>query len=76
MSKTIYNNAKSDFMNINLNIIHFFIEILVFACTGSFTYALFTKYIVLPDIVDDFMLLSTENVALDILPPSSNQMLK
>ncbi|XP_054258425.1 integrator complex subunit 10 [Macrosteles quadrilineatus] len=42
---------------------------------SSFTYALFTKYIVLPDIVDDFMLLSTENVSLDILPPSSNQML-
>lgn len=43
---------------------------------GSFTYALFTKYIVVPDIVDEFMLLSTENVPLDILPPSSNQMLK
>uniref|UniRef100_A0A1B6J7H0 Integrator complex subunit 10 n=1 Tax=Homalodisca liturata TaxID=320908 RepID=A0A1B6J7H0_9HEMI len=42
---------------------------------GSFTYALFTKYIVLPDIVDEFMLLSTENLPLDILPPSSNQML-
>lgn len=43
---------------------------------GSFTYALFTKYIIVPDIVDDFMLLSTENVPLDILPPSSSQILK
>lgn len=46
---------------------------------GSWTYHLFMKYIVTVDILEEFMYLSTEqggSLPLDILAPSSNQLLQ